>query len=125
MNKIKERENKWDITIYDFIMQNYKRHKLFYDMGHPTNIVLKKIAEDVLERLGIKETNIDAQKKLDIHEVPVYPCRKKSLGLEWEDENIRKSDYACRMGENMDLESYVREYVWWCKKNNCMGISKC
>lgn len=113
MNKIKERECAWNIKIYDFILEHYKSEKLFYDMGHPTNIILKKIAVDILNILNINE-EIFAKNTLDTHEVPVYPCVKKQLGLKWKDEYIRKSDLACRMSDFMDIKEYIYQYIWWC-----------
>ena len=114
MNKVKEREGGWDIKIYDFIMENYKSKKLFYDHEHPTNIIMKKISMDILECLEIKDENISALFKMDIHEIPVYPIVKKWLGLEWTDENIRKSKMSKKATEIMNFEEYICEYLWWC-----------
>lgn len=55
MGKIKEREKAWDIKIYDFILENYQKTKLFYDEGHPTNVIFEKICMDILKKLGVIE----------------------------------------------------------------------
>lgn len=113
MKRIKEREIAWDIKIYDFIMLHYKYEKLFYDEGHPTNIVLKKIAYEILQRLDIEE-NIYSDVRLDYHECPVYPEVKKYLELKWDDKELRKSPYAKKFSVKMDFEGYVKEYLMWC-----------
>ncbi len=113
MKKIMEREKSWDISIYDFILLNYKKNKLFYDAGHPTNTILKKICEDILNKLDIKEENIYTNINLDTHEIPVYPVVRHSLKMEWEENEIRKSSTAKKMCSYMDFEEYIREYLWW------------
>ena len=113
MDKIQQREKSWDIKIYDFIVRNYKVKKLFYDMGHPTNVILEYIAYEILDRLEIKDL-LSADIRLDYHEVPVYPAICKVLGLEWRDEKIRTSSEAKRIATEMDVEEYIKEYLYWC-----------
>ena len=114
MNKIRKREKCWDIKIYDFIMAHYKTEKLFYDFGHPTNVVLKKIAIGILEKLNIFDEDIVAQNQLNQHETPVYPIVKKCLEMTWEEKEIRKGERCKKVEETMDFKEYVREYIWWC-----------
>lgn len=112
MKRIQEREESWNIKIYDFIVKNYQKEKLFYDEGHPTNIIMKKISEDILYELGIQEdiyTNI----QMDDHEIPVYPAVRNALNLDWEDGEIRKSSVAKKMCDQMDFEEYIKEYLMW------------
>ena len=114
IEKIKQREKAWDIKILDFILENYKKYKLFYDMGHPTNIVLKKISVEILAYLGIKDDNIHTDTKLDYHEVPIYPWIRKVLKMEWKEEFIRIDKDAIKCKDTMDIKEYIKEYVWWC-----------
>lgn len=114
MDKIKEREKNWDIKISDFILQNYRFEKLFYDKGHPTNTILKKISEEILKILGIYDEPITCNGRLDYHEIPVYPWIRKVLGMNWEETDIRIDNNAIKGTENMDISQYIREYIWWC-----------
>ena len=57
MKKIKEREVCWDIKIYDFIVNHYRKEKLFFDIGHPTNTIIKEISIRILEKLNISNSN--------------------------------------------------------------------
>ena len=82
-------------------------------MGHPTNVILEYIAYEILDRLEIKDL-LSADIRLDYHEVPVYPAICKVLGLEWRDEKIRTSSEAKRIATEMDVEEYIKEYLYWC-----------
>lgn len=113
INKIRERENAWDIKILDFILKHYKYEKLFYDDGHPTNVIMKKISEDILHLLGISD-RIWTDMKMDNNEIPIYPWVQKVLGMEWREENIRTGEMAIKCKDFMDIAEYVREYIWWC-----------
>lgn len=114
LDKIKEREKAWDIKIYEYIMQYYQEEQLFYDPGHPTNFILKKIAEDVLSYLDIPNKEISCEDTLDMHEIPVYPIVRKTLGLKWEKRFIRESSTAKSLNERMSFEDYIEQYLWWC-----------
>ena len=102
MAKLKEREKLWDIPIYDFIKGNYRNTKLFYDDGHPTNVIMQKIAEEILKRLGICHSKIQCDSKMDLNEKYVYPIVKKTLGLRWEDREIRVT--GKKLAEHMSFE---------------------
>lgn len=115
--KWRTREESWDIDIIDFIEENYQKKQLFYDIGHPSNYLLKEIANRILKLFKIDELvkDIDAKWELDAHEVPVYPCIRRALSLEWTQQFIRKSSYAKIILGNghMDFEEYIREYIYW------------
>lgn len=112
MNKIKDREKSWDVKIYDFIQQNYQKTKLFYDEGHPTNIILEKVSKDILLKLNIMD-KVSTNIKLDTHENPVYPAVRNCLHMKWDEHEIRKGRLAKKMSDQMDFEEYIREYLWW------------
>lgn len=114
IEKIRQREESWDIKILEFILDSYKKQKLFYDIGHPTNYILKKISIEILKCLGIFDNKIKTNIKLDYHEVPIYPWIRKVLKMEWDEEYIRIDDKAIKCMDTMSVEEYVREYIWWC-----------
>lgn len=113
INKIQQREKYWDIKISDFILEHYRSEKLFYDDGHPTNVLLEKISADILQILGVPD-NVSTDIRLDLNEIPVYPWIRKVLGMEWTEEYIRTSENAIKCNDYMDIEEYIREYIWWC-----------
>lgn len=114
IKKIERREAAWDIKILGFILDHYKKEKLFYDMGHPTNTVLKPITNKILEYLGIFGDPIETDVMLDYHEVPIYPWIRKVLELEWNEDYIRNGKEAIKSSDKMDTAEYIREYIWWC-----------
>ncbi len=114
MEKIREREKKWDIPIYDFIIRNFKKKKLFYDPGHPTNVVMKEIALGILEKIGITDDHIFCEEKMDSVEGFVYDFVRETLEIEWEDNEVRKGSWAKKLGTKMTKEEYIREYLFWC-----------
>ena len=111
--KYKQRMQKCDIDEYDFIMENYKNKQLFYDVGHPTNYLIKDIVIKVLRMLGIKDDCDENVVCLDGHEVIMYPCVSKVLGLCWTKDKIRLSNSGKRLCFEMDIAEYIREYIWW------------
>ena len=111
VEKIKEREKSWDIKISEFILKTYKQHKLFYDDGHPTNVIMEYIARRVLDMLNISEENLACLDAMDAHEKCVYPCVKKALGLEWEEYEVRKS--GKKLCDHMDFDEFIKEYCYW------------
>lgn len=115
IEKIRKRELAWDIKILDFILENYKDEKLFYDMYHPSETILRQISLDVLKKCGIDDENIFNIENafLDAVEYPVYPVVKKVLGLQWEETFIRKSRAGRKICRDMDFSRYIEEYLFW------------
>ena len=107
----REKQGNWDIKIYDFIYEKYKTAKLFYDEGHPTNIIFKYICSEILKILGIEEKQIYCNDILDLQELFVYPVVKSTLGLDWNENEIRHK--GRKLAAHMNFTEYVKEYIWW------------
>lgn len=114
IKRIEKREKNWDVKILKFIVENYKKQKLFYDPWHPTNVVLEYISKEILKILNMDVEEIKCDYMLDSNEEPVYPDVKSILKLEWTDNEIRKSNGSKKCVSKMDFEEYIREYIWWC-----------
>lgn len=112
MDKIKDRDNAWDIKIFSFIKEYYQEEKLFYDIGHPTEAVIIFIAKEIFALLGLDVADEIMCNPMDAHESPIYPCVRDALGLKWDIQYIRKQ--GKKIVKNMDLAEYIREYVAWC-----------
>lgn len=112
-----EREKSWDIKISDYIFENFQVEQLFYDIGHPTNFLFKEIATRILYYLKIDDNVMEVSGGLNCYEVPVYPCIKKALKLEWDVSSLRKKMKGIQRfvldDKEMNLTEYIREYVWW------------
>ena len=110
-NKIKDRDLKCDVKIYDFIMNHYKREQLFSDQGHPTNMVIKEMVRQIRCILKIDDCSYDAE-EMNIHEEFVYPCVRDALDLSWNQSTIRNRNCGKKVNK-MDFYEYIKEYVWW------------
>lgn len=113
MSKVRNRERSWDVKVSSFIEEKYKHIKLFYDPGHPTNVIMEYIAKEVLKKLGawMADKTLTCSKSMDAHEKFVYPCVKKALGIVYEEKEIRKT--GKRLSDHMDFSEFIREYCWW------------
>lgn len=110
--KLKEREKNWDIMISDYILENYKTEKIFYDADHPGEGVMKEITKRIGVRLGINDIDGEIEYKLNMFEEFVFPYIQEALGLIYEEKYVRDrySEFDCR---EMDIDEYIREYIWW------------
>ena len=109
------KERKWDIRIVDYIKKNYKEKKLFYDINHPTNEVMEKIAMGICKLLNIPIEKLFCTMNLGAYEMPIYPEVRLTLGLKYgkANEEIRKES-SLKLIEHMDLREYLLEYAFWC-----------
>lgn len=116
----KGREKAWDIKIIDYILEHYKKEKMFYDLAHPTGIVMNKIISGILDRLGLESADMLCDDELSTKynmqdfETVIYPAVKRALELEYDTEYVRTKSTGKKLKEEMDIEEYVKEYVWWC-----------
>lgn len=115
IEKIQRREKNWSVKILDYILKKYRFEQLFYDEEHPTNLILEEISKGILRKLAIfADRKIVLDLCLDWHEVPIYPCVGESLGLQFNENIIRKKSKAKLRDVEMDFEEYIREYIEWC-----------
>ena len=122
--KFKLREEYWDVKILEYIMSFYRERKVFYDLAHPSNFVIRKICEDILKELGIDAKLSLLDKCLDSYEYAIYPDVQEALGLDYGGENdiIRnKSNFKLLPEEDMDFEQYIKQYIYWCHNNTFMA----
>ena len=112
--KFIEREKNWDVKIMDYILDNYKEVKMFYDIKHPTNIVIYQIVKRLLEHMGMQGDDISCPINLGGYETPIYPEVKEVLGLNYGGtDEILRTDTFCKLTDYMDIDEYVRQYIFW------------
>lgn len=124
IEKLKVREEKCSISISDFLLDNYKKEKLFFEPYHPTRIVLREKTKRILKKLNIEYVPhgklIGAD---DSYEVFVYECVAQALGVEWRDQLIRN----CRVeytlyNRSINLEEYINQYMLWSEEIETTNI---
>ncbi len=114
--KFRKREEKWDIKIIDFILDNFKKNKCFVDGSHPTDRVFRKIVSDILKILGIdygpsrfNEYNRDYFQN---GEIIIYPEVARYFGLDYWSKDGELRQYTSNKMCKMNMEEYVREYIF-------------
>ena len=94
-------------------LENYKKQKLFYDIGHPNEAVIREICKNLLKLLGIDYNGEGKCSAMNEHELPIYPYIGNDLNLEFRDNYIRNKEEAKKIAEKMDLSEYIKEYILW------------
>lgn len=121
IRRFREKEIRWDIKVVDYILETYKQKQPFYDLYHPTDHILIYIARQILNILGIgaRASDVSAStmnRYFDRYEMPIYPEVKHWLGIEWQQEIIRKNSSALFSKMNNRRE-WIQEYAFWIR--NC------
>lgn len=76
-----------DVDLTPFIMENYRKIRLFHTVNHMTNALLQKLAAEVITKLGHANVVVDLSKKQEImgwQIWPIYPSVVRQLGLEFD-----------------------------------------
>lgn len=110
IEELKQREEKCDIQILDYILDNYQSEYLFYSPTHPTNLCLKELVRRICIQLGYKEFSIDLYgiAENDIVICCIYPSVREELQLSFKREKFR---FNRKMGYEDTLEEYVKKYI--------------
>ena len=114
VKKFRIREENWDVKIIDYILSNYQKKQMFYDINHPVNEIIEVIAREVLKILNIDDDNIYCKSNLGNYEMYMYPEVKKTLKLEYDIKEIRKKS-PHKLSDTMGLYEYVKQYIFWCR----------
>ena len=123
IDKVRKREEAWDIKVSQFIIEKYQQHQLFYDPNHPTNYFLSYIARELLnllvegENFGVVELEI--KETLESIEFPICQSAVTALGLQWKETVIRRNNPITRVTPcKMNLFWYTYQYfifIWMAK----------
>lgn len=123
IDKVRKREDAWDIKMSQFILDNYQQHQLFYDPNHPTNYFLSYVADELLKMLVGRENGSSGELKiketLENIEYPMCQSAITALGLQWKEKQIRRNNPGTKwVPFNMNLLWYTCQYyafVWMAK----------
>lgn len=120
VKKIKEREAECNIKIYNYIMDNYRKKRMFWDPGHPTNDVILEMCRQITDLLISDKEMAEKIKKeilinneMDTFQMPVYASVRKILDFDWDDSDMRKYT-GNKLSEQMDTAEFYKEYIYWC-----------
>jgi hypothetical protein len=105
---LKERENKCDIHILDYILENYKKKLLFYSKNHPNAEVLIELTKRLMLYLGYQDINCENMvlEGFDKWQELIYPSVSKALSLEF----IKTNYLDDLFDKPCTFEEYVESY---------------
>ena len=111
-----------EVTVGDFIKDNYQKERLYQDFTHLRKSVLWEYAKRILDHLEVKEKDlaqIIAAAPEYVHrgsDTPIYPSVARALGLEWVDENTRYEVLTGKGVQLMTFQQYVLHYAEYMQK---------
>jgi hypothetical protein len=91
-----------------FVVERYRRDRLFHAITHPALPLLARLATEVLARLEIDAGAIEVLDYLAYFQVPVHPEVVRMLALEWVDGS---TSYNFQNREALSWEAYVTRYI--------------
>lgn len=109
-----------DIHMSKYLMENYKRKKLFLDGQHWSGIFAWEAIRQIMSLLGIRGIempNVDFISELSrkdavwSNEVPVYPSIRKLLELEWVGEDTAYNMVKLKGTKKVTFDEYMRDYI--------------
>lgn len=120
IDSLLEREKACDITISDYILENYRDKELFYDPGHPTNIIFREYVRRILKVLNISKTEFcDCGFQLDSSEIFIYECVRKSLGLKYAKRYLKHYETRGTLWNRpISVKEYIMQYQLWFENNS-------
>jgi hypothetical protein len=101
IKRMKEKEEKCNIKIVDFILDNYKKNYLFTMHHHPTKIVFDNISKQIYKLLNINN-NITENKWNGILSDEYFPYSRYSI-------NYYKFSYITE--EDIEADNYYLELI--------------
>ena len=121
INKVREREKEWDISVADYINANIKTTLLFFEPNHPTGCLFNYYANIILKILGITNYEVDTidnAVEMDSYQMPFLTEVGKALDIEYSTKGaeIRSTGVKIRKVK-MDIQEYVNQYyasLWMC-----------
>ncbi len=115
IEKVQTREKDWDIKVSDYIEQNFRQKKLYYDPNHPSAEFLIWICKKLLDCLGMDGERADdnaPQMEMDYYEMPVTSAARAALGIEYPEQKLLRS--VCKntlTHRAIDRTEYARQYM--------------
>ncbi|WP_137129506.1 WcbI family polysaccharide biosynthesis putative acetyltransferase [Rhizobium sp. FY34] len=107
--RLQAMDEKFDIGIGAFILDNFRKHPVFYTTAHPNGPILRMLLKYIARELGVQRfiwptRRLDALRNLQI---PVHPLVAHKLELKWANETTL---YRLQ-GKKVTWEDYVRKYI--------------
>ena len=108
----REKAENTDIQVTDFIKENYKKEKLFFQFNHPNRTVLNYIAESIMKQIGIDDYRLPKKgpQRLNGIIAPVYKSTYRNLNLEFDEYFRRYKSGDQRLDQTKVIAAFYKEY---------------
>ena len=109
------REGLCDISISDYICENYQSIQTFYEPHHPSIDVISEMGRRILNILKMEnQVRVPLTIANDGGEIPVYGCVRRALKMKYENLYIRNYSHQYTLhGRALSISEYVEEYIAW------------
>ena len=102
-------DKQFGLQIGQFILDHFRRRRLFYTTNHPNGQIIAMLMEYLLAHLGVDRVyrsiaSLDHLRRL---QVPVHPKVAQALGVTWATTNAK---YLYN-GEHITWETYTQRYI--------------
>lgn len=104
-----EREDRCEIKMLDFLIENWRKQLIFFSVNHPAKFVLLEEANRLLRFLGyeyLKTEKID-NREMDFSQSIIYPSVRVNYGLAFEHNYYKDAGFDGKM----DMDGYIKEYI--------------
>ncbi len=108
--RLLQQDDKHGSRMGRFILDNFASTRLFHTLNHPTGLLLRELALEVLGKIGL---DVAAVEDMDLDglggvQVPVHPGVADTLDLGWVGSDER---YRLNMDVELDFLDYYRLYI--------------
>ncbi|MBQ7496749.1 MAG: hypothetical protein IJU00_02770 [Selenomonas sp.] len=94
LERLVRRDERWDVKIVDYVLQNYKTIPMFNDIGHPSAELMWETGRRVMKLLGLTSNESQKQEYIDTYRLGrggiIHTCVRQALGL-----NFWLSKFSC------------------------------
>lgn len=108
-------EERRDQKLLPFILENFKKSRLFVTYNHPHPVLMVYQVNDILKKLGYKEYsyNKDLEKRylsyIYKYEQPIHPIIVEEIGLTFFDDWWERK--YCIYGKYLTYKEYIESYI--------------
>lgn len=110
-NRLLRSDENHGMSIGQFMLEHFRRQRLFHTITHPTPVVVEYIAWEVLRALGLTMSRDDVPRFPDFmgyYQVPLHPRVIEAFGLDYAGPD---TEYTFSPTERLTFEQYFRRYI--------------
>jgi len=108
--RLKSMDQRYGLDIGHAIIRDFRRHRLFHTITHPTIHTTLALAHSVCRAASIAFQGLDQDiaDEQEWYQVPLHPLIIKALQIEWADQNTTYRFH----GKALSFEAYYRAYIF-------------